>query len=134
MTSKKVVIVGCGRLGSTIANDLSADGHQVIVIDNHEHSFDKLTTAFSGYKIAGDAVELQTLADADIADADYLFAATTEDNTNLMVAQVAKQIFDIPLVVARVYDPYREAIYADFGVETISPTRLSSNAFHNLVN
>ncbi len=131
---KHIVIVGCGRLGSTLASDLSADGHRVIVIDHHERAFSKLSPAFSGFKIIGDAIELQTLEDARVSDADYLFATTTEDNTNLMVAQVAKVMFNVPLVVARVYDPHREAVYADFGVETVSPTRLSSDAFHYLVS
>ncbi|MEO1286175.1 MAG: TrkA family potassium uptake protein [Chloroflexota bacterium] len=134
MNSKKVVVVGCGRLGSTVASDLSANGHRVIVIDTRESSFDKLSQSYSGYKIIGDAVEYQTLAEADIDDADFLFAATTEDNTNLMVAQVAKKFFNIETVVARVYDPHREVIYKDFGIKTISPTRLSSDVFQNIVS
>ncbi|MEM9952816.1 MAG: TrkA family potassium uptake protein [Chloroflexota bacterium] len=134
MDSKKVVVVGCGRLGSTVASDLSANGHRVIVIDTRESSFDKLAQSYSGYKIVGDAVEYQTLAEADIDDADFLFAATTEDNTNLMVAQVAKKFFNIGTVVARVYDPHREVIYKDFGIKTISPTRLSSDVFQNIVS
>ena len=134
MPHKKVIIVGCGRLGSTLANDLSADGHHVTVIDTSESSFTKLSSAFSGFKVVGDATELQTLKDANVREVDYLFAATTEDNTNLMVAQVAKEIFDIPLVIARVYDPQQEVVYADFGIETVSPTRLSASAFHQLVS
>jgi trk system potassium uptake protein TrkA len=134
MDKKHIVIVGCGRLGSSLANDLSADGHRVIVIDNRKHAFDKLSAAFSGFQIAGDATELQTLKDAEIGKADCLFATTTEDNTNLMVAQIARTIFDVSLVVARVYDPQREAVYSNFGVETVSPTRLSAGVFHELIN
>lgn len=134
MKIKHIVIVGCGRLGSSLANDLSADGHRVIVVDHREHAFDKLSAAFSGFKIVGDAVELQTLKTAEIEKADCLFATTTSDNTNLMVAQVAKAMFDVSLVVARVYDPQREAVYSEFGVETISPTKLSADAFHRLVS
>lgn len=134
MKSKQIVIVGCGRLGSSLANELSADGHRVVVIDHRERAFDKLSAAFSGFKIVGDAVEWQTLETADIEKADCLFATTTADNINLMVAQVAKVMFDVSLVVARVYDPQREAVYSEFGVETISPTKLSAHAFHHLVN
>lgn len=134
MDSKKIVVVGCGRLGSKVASDLSTDGHRIIIIDSQEKAFNKLSHGFSGYKIVGDAIEYQVLADAGIADADYLFAATTEDNTNLMVAQVAKTFFNIPMVVARVYDPHREIVYTDFGIKTISPTRLSSDVFHTLVS
>lgn len=127
--ARYIVIVGCGRLGSHLANRLSTEGHNVVVIDERRHAFDHLSMEFSGYSIVGDATELEVLKEARIQDADYLFATTTEDNTNLMVAQVARKIFNVPNVVARVYDPAREAIYTEFGIQTISPTNLSSNMF-----
>ncbi len=133
MKKKHIVVVGCGRLGCSLASDLSANGHRVVLIDHDKHAFNKLSAAFSGFRITGDATELQTLKDAEINKADYLFAVTTRDNTNLMVAQVARTIFDVSLVVARVYDPQREAVYSEFGVETVSPTQLSANVFHELV-
>ncbi|PJF25618.1 MAG: potassium transporter TrkA, partial [Phototrophicales bacterium] len=83
--SKQVVIVGCGRLGSVLANHLSRAGHRVIVIDQRESTFDKLSVDFSGFKLVGNAVELHTLKEAKIEQADCLFATTTSDNTNLMV-------------------------------------------------
>jgi trk system potassium uptake protein TrkA len=131
--SKQVVIVGCGRLGSVLANHLSRAGHRVIVIDQRESTFDKLSVDFSGFKLVGNAVELHTLQDAKIEQADCLFATTTSDNTNLMVAQVAKNVFHIPRVVARVFDPTREQIYQGFGIETISPTRLATSAFLKVI-
>ena len=135
MTSfKHIVIVGCGRLGGVLANQLSGIGHNLVVIDRRKTAFDKLSADFSGFKIIGDAVELQVLHEANIQDADYLFAATTTDNANLMVAQVAREVFNIPHVVARVYDPAREAIYARFGIQTISPTKLSGDAFMKFIN
>lgn len=127
--SKQIVIVGCGRLGGALANTLSLEGHRVVVIDQKESSFDKLTAGFSGFKIVGDAVELHILKQARLSEADYLFATTTSDNTNLMVAQVAKIVFNVPKVVARVFNPGREAMYKNFGVETINPTQLSAIAF-----
>ena len=130
MTSfKHIVIVGCGRLGGVLANQLSGMGHSLVIIDRRKSAFDKLSADFSGYKIIGDAVEMQVLHEARIQDADYLFAVTTADNANLMVAQVAKEVFGVPNVVARVYDPAREAIYARFGIQTISPTKLSADAY-----
>lgn len=132
--SKQVVIVGCGRLGSVLANHLSRAGHRVIVIDQRESTFDKLSVDFSGFKLIGNAVELHTLKEAKIEEADCLFATTTSDNTNLMVAQVAKNVFNIPRVVARVFDPAREQIYQGFGIETISPTRLATSAFLTVID
>lgn len=127
--TKQIVIVGCGRLGGTLANRLSSQGHRLIVIDRKESAFDKLSYDFSGFKIIGDAVELHVLEQAQIKSADCLFATTTQDNANLMIAQVAKTIFNVPRVVARVFDPMRESIYREFGIETISPTKLSAEAF-----
>jgi trk system potassium uptake protein TrkA len=127
--SHHIVIVGCGRLGGALANYLSKQGNRVVVIDQRESAFDKLSVDFSGFKLIGDAVELHTLREAHIDQADTLFATTTSDNTNLMVAQVGKTVFGIARVVARVFDPAREAIYRDFGIETISPTKLSTEAF-----
>lgn len=134
MDKKHIIVVGCGRLGSSLASNLSADGHRVVVIDHRRETFEKLSAAFSGFKVVGDATELQTLKDANTHQADCLFAVTTSDNTNLMVAQVAKLVFSISLVVARVYDPQREAVYSEFGVETVSPTQLSADVFHQLVS
>lgn len=127
--SKHIIIVGCGRLGGSLANQLSAAGHRVVIIDRRDGAFDKLSVDFSGFKIPGDATELNILKTAQIERTDILFATTTHDNTNLMVAQVARVMFDVPRVVARVFDPLREEIYRDFGVETISPTKLSADAF-----
>lgn len=132
--TKYVVIVGCGRLGGNLANQLSTAGHSVVVVDQRETAFDKLATDFSGFKVVGDASELNVLQEVKIQKADYLFAVTTRDSTNLMVAQVAQSIFKVPRVVARVFDPVREEIYRDFGVETISPTNLSTDAFLLLVS
>lgn len=132
--SKRIVIIGCGRLGGMLARQLSTAGHSVIVIDRKESAFDKLSSEFSGYKIVADAVEFHTLQDARIGDADCLFATTTEDNINLMIAQIARKKFDVPRVVARVFDPARESMYRDFGIETISPTKLSADAFLKVVD
>lgn len=131
--SRQIVVVGCGRLGAMLASSLSREGHQLVVIDRRASAFDKLAVDFSGFKIVGDAVERHILEQAHVEQADYLFATTTEDNINLMVAQVAKVIFNVPRVVARVYDPGREQVYGEFGIDTVSPTRLSSNAFLELI-
>lgn len=126
--SKYIIIIGCGRLGSILANRLSALGHSVVVIDRQESAFEHLSTEFSGFRIIGDAVELAVLRGAKADKADCLLVTTEADNVNLMIAQVAGAVFDIPMVVARVFDPSREAIFEEFGIKTICPTKLSAEA------
>lgn len=129
-----IIIVGCGRLGSILANQLSGAGHELVTIDRDERTFDKLSVEYSGFRLVGDAVERQLLEEAGIQRADVLFAATSDDNTNLMVAQIARHIYQVQRVVARVYDPEREAIFREFAVETISPTHLAADAFLNVIH
>ncbi len=124
-----VMVVGCGRLGGILASYLSGYGHRVVAIDNSASAFEKLSNEFSGFTILGDAVEPSVLREANIQDADYVFATTSLDNVNLMVAQIAKNIYNVKKVVARVFDPQRENIYAEFGIDTISPVQLSAEAF-----
>ncbi|MGB7520934.1 MAG: NAD-binding protein [Spirulinaceae cyanobacterium] len=124
-----IVVVGCGRVGGLLAYRLSAKGNSVVVIDPEEGSFNGLTSEFSGFQIVGDASEVEVLQRAKVAQADCLLAVTDQDNINLMVAQVAKSVFNVSTVLARVFDPARENIYQDFGIATISPTKLSAEAF-----
>lgn len=124
-----VVVVGCGRLGSLLAGLLSQGGSSVVVIDRDEASFEMLAPEFSGFRITGDAVEMEVLQAAKVHKAGCLLAVTEDDNVNLMVAQVAHEVFKVPRVMARVFDPRREAIYREFGIETVSPTKLSADFF-----
>ncbi|MDJ0737748.1 MAG: TrkA family potassium uptake protein [Nostocaceae cyanobacterium] len=127
--SQYIVVVGCGHLGSILASRLSSQGHRVVVIDHDESTFSGLSGEFSGFKISGDAAELSVLRQAQTNRANCLLAVTGEDNLNLMVAQVAKIIFQVQTVLARVREPGREAIYQDLGIATISPIELSATAF-----
>ncbi|MBN2620155.1 TrkA family potassium uptake protein [candidate division WOR-3 bacterium] len=124
-----IIIVGCGRLGSYLANKLSGDGHSLVVIDVREQSFDVLSTEYSGFRIAGDATEIAVLKEAKADTADLLIAATREDNVNLMVSQVAQKIFHVPKVMARVFEPKRESVYRTLGIEIFSPTSLVGDFF-----
>jgi trk system potassium uptake protein TrkA len=124
-----VIIVGCGRLGSYLANSLSRSGHSVVVIDNKESAFNNLTAGFSGFQVAGDASEFSVLKQAKIERADALLATTREDNLNIMIAQIAQKFFNVPKVMARVFDSKREKIYREFGIETISPTSIAGDLF-----
>jgi trk system potassium uptake protein TrkA len=124
-----IVIVGCGRLGSGLANQLSRIGHSVVVIDSDETTFEDLSSDFSGFRIVGDATQLAVLRQAKLKDADVFFATTHGDNVNLMVAQVARKLFDVPQVLARVFDPRREEVYNQLGIETICPTSVAAEMF-----
>lgn len=129
-----IVVVGCGRLGSHLANLLSHDGHRVAVVDKDEGAFAKLATElYSGARIAGDASEPSVLRRARVAEADLLITATHEDNVNLMVALVAKRVLGVKNVMARVYDPAREDLYHELGLETVCPTLIAVEAFFKLL-
>jgi trk system potassium uptake protein TrkA len=130
-TYQYILIVGCGLLGSMLANRLSASGCNVVVVDRDEAAFQNLNIEFSGFQVTGDAAELAVLRRAKIQEADCVLATTRHDNVNLMVAQVARAIFGVPKVLARVFDPSREEVYRQFGVETISPTMLTAEAFES---
>jgi trk system potassium uptake protein TrkA len=124
-----IVIIGCGRLGSHLANQLSRVGHSVVVIDKDEAAFKELSPDFSGFRIEGDATQIGVLNEAKLKRADVLFAVTHEDNVNLMAAQVARKMFHVPQVLARVFDPRREQVFEQLGVKTICPTSVAAEMF-----
>ncbi len=124
-----IVIIGCGRLGSHLANQLSRIGHSVVAIDVDEAMFDDLSHDFSGFRIEGDATRLSVLRTAKLKDADVLLATTHDDNVNLMVAQIARKIFNVPHVLTRVFDPKREKVFDQLGIETICPTSVAAEMF-----
>jgi trk/ktr system potassium uptake protein len=127
--SRYIVIVGCGRLGAHLASRLSRNGHSVVVIDNNEATFEDLSPDFSGFRLGGDATQMAVLQASKLSQADVLIATTHEDNVNLMVAQVAREVFGVPHVLARVFDPKREEIYAQLGIRTICPTSVAAQMF-----
>lgn len=118
----RVVIMGCGRVGSQLAAQLHRDGHQVSVIDMSQKSFHRLPDDFGGLTVIGTGIDEDVLRAAGIEGADAFVAVTEGDNRNIMAAQVAREIFGVSEVVARIYDPGREAIYRELGLDTICPT------------
>lgn len=119
-----LIIVGCGRVGSELAKLLSNEGHNVVVIDKSPASFERLGGTFNGLTRVGNGFDLELLKQVGIEKADAFCAVTNGDNTNLISAQVAKKIFKVPKVIARVYDPQRAHIYAALGLDIISGTIL----------
>ncbi|MBI5651971.1 MAG: TrkA family potassium uptake protein [Chloroflexi bacterium] len=130
----KVVILGCGRLGSHLARRFDREGHDVSVIDRTSESFARLGTDFRGTMILGTGIDEDVMRRAGIENADAFVAVTAGDNTNAMAAQIAKLIFKVPRVIARFNDPVHEDTYHTLGLmETISPTIMGSNAIHGIV-
>lgn len=129
-----IIIVGCGRLGSTMANYLSTQGHSIVMIDLNSSTFYKLNTEFSGFKMEGDATEFAVLKQAKIDKADVLLSLTDDDNINIMVTQIAKEFFGIEKVIARVVDPLKQTIFNDLGLETLSPTLLTQDYLKTWIN
>jgi trk system potassium uptake protein len=119
-----IVVTGCGRVGAQLAQFLSYEGHDVVVIDKDENSFKRLAGGFNGVTMAGVAFDEGLLVEAGIERADALAAVTNFDNTNLMVAEIATRIFDVPTVVARLYNPEKRHIFTRLGVDFVCGTTL----------
>lgn len=118
------VVVGCGRVGSQLATLLSVEGHNVVVIDKDPESFKRLGTIFNGVTIRGLGFDEEVLEEAGARQADAFAAVTNLDNTNLMAAEVARKIFEVPHVVARLYNPVRERTYQQLGLDYVCGTTL----------
>ena len=129
----EVIIVGCGRVGSELASLMSAEGHNVNVIDRNEDSFKRLGRSFNGLTTSGSAIDLDVLLKAGIKNADAFVVVTNGDNTNIMVSQIAKKIFNVPNVVARLYDPKRAEIYRRLGLDILSGTTLVASMIRDKV-
>jgi trk system potassium uptake protein TrkA len=121
-----VVIVGCGRVGATLAMMLDRAGHSVAIVDQLDTAFQRLPKEFSGQTILGTGIDEDVLRKAGIEHADAFAAVMTADNRNIMAAQVAKHIFGVKKVVCRIYDPLREETYRELGLETICPTTIGA--------
>jgi len=128
-----IIVVGCSRVGVTIAQSLESEGHSVVVVDRSRENLQKLGRSFSGITVIGSGFAPEILKEAGIGRADVLFAVTDNDNANIVCAQVAKKLFNLEKVFARIYDPARAAIYQKMGVEIISETQLVVDALRKKV-
>jgi trk system potassium uptake protein TrkA len=130
---KKVVIMGCGRVGAALAADLDADGHQVLVLDTDPAAFRFLPEGFRGTTVVGNGIDLDVLRRLGIEGMDVFVSATRGDNRNVMAAQIAKHIFGVPVVASRVFDPIREEMYRNMGLRTINPTRVQARRLKKII-
>ncbi len=120
----KVVIMGCGRVGAELAAILDREGHQVTVLDIDPDSFSQLPSNFRGSVVVGNGIDQDVLRRVGVAEADAFVAVTPGDNRNAMASQMAKHLFGVRKVLCRIFDPIREEMYHNLGIETISPTRV----------
>jgi trk system potassium uptake protein len=123
----RVLIVGCGRVGSSLARELDAAGHQVTIIDERVAAFSRLGEDFKGEAMVGTGIDESVLRRAGIESADCFASVTNGDNRNIMAAQIAKVVFKVPRVITRIYDPIREEVYREMGLETVCSTRIISD-------
>jgi len=119
----KPVIMGCGRVGAELATLLDFEGQEVTILDIDPDAFGQLSSDFKGSCVVGNGIDQDVLRRIGLADADAFVAVTPGDNRNVMASQIAKHIFGVPRVVCRIFDPIREELYHNLGLETISPTR-----------
>jgi trk system potassium uptake protein len=122
-----VVIMGCGRVGSTLARSLEDRSHTVAVIDNNADSFRRLGPTFSGAKVLGIGFDQTVLKEAGIAEADAFAAVSSGDNSNIIAARVARETFGIQQVVARIYDPGRAEVYQRLGITTVATVKWTAD-------
>jgi len=128
-----IIIVGCGRVGSQLAMLFSDRKDDVVVIDTKPETFDKLGRYFEGRTIAGVGFDEEVLIEAGIEECDVLVAATDSDNTNLMISEVGRRLYDVPHVIARLYSPGRESAYMQLGLDYVCGTTLIAEEIYSKI-
>jgi trk system potassium uptake protein TrkA len=126
----KAIVIGCGRVGSSVAIQLDGSGWDVTVLDENEDALGRLGESWTGGFLVGHGMDLQLLKEAGIEEADAVVVCTDGDNTNIVIAQVAQLQFQVPTVIARLLDPARAQFYAARGLRIVNPT---SAAIESLV-
>ena len=136
----QILIVGCGRVGSSLARTMLSDGHEVSCLDEDPDSHARLELGLEnswedegGQFTVGTGLEIDALLTAGIETAEVFVASTNGDNTNIVIAQIAQKRFQVPTVIARILDPYRAEWYEQQGLRTICPTRIAIAELENAV-
>lgn len=125
----RVVVMGCGRVGASIAQELQGSGHDVSIIDRDATAFRRLPEDFGGTKVKGVGFDQEVLRRAGIAEADAFAAVSSGDNSNIIAARVARETFNVPKVVARIYDAKRAAVYERLGIPTVATVPWTTDRF-----
>lgn len=129
----RIVIMGCGRLGAQLADYLYDEGKEVIIVDKDDTSFRKLSSSYGGLTFISDATELETFEELSINEYTILIVVTDNDNTNIMISQIAREVYHVKTIICRLYDPQRECVYDEFHIETICPTFLSVHRIEDIL-
>ncbi len=129
----KVLIMGCGRLGARIAWTLDEQGHEIVVMDTNPTAFRRLPASFGGTTIIGNGMDGPALEKAGVEQMDAFMATTQGDNRNYFASQMAKEVYHVSRVLCRIYDPLREELFRDIGLETFSPTSLGARVMVDML-
>ncbi|MFN2450038.1 MAG: TrkA family potassium uptake protein [Candidatus Baltobacteraceae bacterium] len=129
----RYLIVGCGRVGSTLAKLLEADSHEMIVVDENPAAFKRLGAKFKGHVVVGTGIDYDLLKRAGAASAQGFIAVTNGDNRNVMAALIAQRMFHIKKIVARIYDPTRGMMYRELGIDTVCPTTIGAKLIRDML-
>jgi trk system potassium uptake protein TrkA len=128
-----LIIMGCGRVGARLAHLLVKANHEVLVLDTNAAAFDRLGREFPGSTMVGNGIDHDVLVKAGIERADAFAAVTQGDNRNIMAAQIAKHVFNVPHVVTRIYDPIRQDTFKTLGLDAVSPTVIGAKVFFSML-
>lgn len=128
-----IVILGCGRVGSILATELSVSGHKVTVVDQNRDAFRRLASQYTGQTLMGNGTDEDVLRRANIETADAFIALTQGDNTNIMASQLARTRFHVRKVLCRVYDPIRAQVFRELGIHTVPTAKLLSGLFADML-
>ncbi len=128
-----IIVIGCGKVGSGFAEAMSREGHDVVIVDNDAVALEKISPSFSGLKVIGVPIDQDVLKRAGIERCDAFAAVTPDDNINIMASQIAKELYKVKRVIARIYNPARESVFHQFGLDTICPTNLSVDVIRSII-
>ena len=120
----KALVIGCGKFGVRVSEYLAWRNHEVVVVDNDSETFLAVSKEFTGRTLCGVGYDKEVLEQAGIATADVVIGCTSSDSLNAVVANIAKNVFHVPIVIARMYDPIRARMFEAMGIYTVSITRL----------
>jgi len=130
----RIVILGCGRLGSRLVNQLAKQGHQLVILDENEAKFKNIEDKQPVQRITGNVFNEEILTKAFSEKADVFIPVTGKDNVNIMIAQIVQKKFQVPRVIVRIFDPLLAEVYKGYNLETVCPTNFALDAMLNLVS